>query len=111
MAEPKKLTQKEYDAIRSDYEIRYGYDSRSDEEKDAFDKKFEEHYQVEKRDVSGDTNEGTEKSPKKLLLTRSLKSITKSIKRAIQKMTIPMNRMKKSRMIVNENVVDVVSAK
>ena len=40
MAEPKKLTQKEYDAIRSDYEKRYGYDSRSDEEKDAFDKKI-----------------------------------------------------------------------
>lgn len=66
MAEPKKLTQKEYDAIRSDYEIRYGYDSRSDEEKDAFDKKFDEHYQVEKKDASGDTNEGTEKGPKKL---------------------------------------------
>lgn len=49
MAEPKKLTQKEYDAIRSDYEKRYGYDSRSDEEKDAFDKKFDEHYQVEKK--------------------------------------------------------------
>lgn len=49
MAEPKKLTQKEYDAIRSDYEKRYGYDSRSDEEKTAFDKKFDEHYQVEKK--------------------------------------------------------------
>ena len=61
MAEPKKLTQKEYDAIRSDYEKRYGYDSRSDEEKDAFDKKFDEHYQVEKKDASGDATEGTEK--------------------------------------------------
>ena len=39
MAEPKKLTQKEYDAIRSDYEKRYGYDSRSPKEKVAFDKK------------------------------------------------------------------------
>lgn len=66
MAEPKKLTQKEYDAIRSDYEKRYGYDSRSDEEKDVFDKKFDEHYQVEKKDASGDATEGTEKGPKKL---------------------------------------------
>lgn len=66
MAGPKKLTQKEYDAIRSDYEKRYGYDSRSDEEKEAFDKKFDEHYQVEKKDSSGDTTEGTEKGPKKL---------------------------------------------
>lgn len=48
---------------------------------------------------------------KKLLLTKSSKSITKLIKRAIQKMTIPMNRMKKSRTIVSENMVDVASAK
>lgn len=66
MAEAKKLTQKEYDAIRSDYEKRYGYNSRSDEEKEAFNKKFDEHYQVEKKDASGDATEGTEKSPKKL---------------------------------------------
>ena len=66
MAEPKKLTQKEYDAIRSDYEKRYGYDFRSDEEKEAFDKKFGEHYQIGKKDSSGDTAEGTEKGPKKL---------------------------------------------
>ena len=39
MAEAKKLTQKEYEAIRADYEKRYGYDSRSPEEKAAFDKK------------------------------------------------------------------------
>lgn len=49
MAEAKKLTQKEYEAIRADYEKRYGYDSRSDEEKGAFDKKFDEHYQTDKK--------------------------------------------------------------
>lgn len=75
MAEPQKLTPKEDDAIRSDYEKRYGYDSRRPEEKAAFDKKFDEHYQIDKR--------------------------------AIQKMTIPMNRTKKSRMIMSGNVVDV----
>lgn len=66
MAQPKKLTQKEYDAIRSDYEKRYGYDSRSDEEKSDFDKRFDANYQVEKKNSSGDTTEGTEKGPKKL---------------------------------------------
>lgn len=62
MAEPKKLTQKEYDAIRSDYEKRYGYDSRSPEEKVAFDKKFDEYYQVDKKSDTedDDTNEQNE---------------------------------------------------
>lgn len=66
MAQPKKLTQKEYDAIRSNYEKRYGYDSRSDEEKADFDKRFDANYQVEKKDSTEDTAEGTEKGPKKL---------------------------------------------
>ena len=54
MAEEKKLTQKEYEAIRADYEKRYGYDSRSDEEKGAFDKKFDEHYQTDKKSDATD---------------------------------------------------------
>lgn len=45
----KKLNEKEYDAICSDYEKRYGYDSRSNKEKATFDKKFDEHYQADKR--------------------------------------------------------------
>ena len=48
MAEAKKLTQKEYEAIRSDYEKRYGYDSRSPEEK------FDEHYQTDKKSDATD---------------------------------------------------------
>lgn len=54
MAEAKKLTQKEYEAIRADYEKRYGYDSRSPEEKAAFDKKFDEHYQTDKKSDATD---------------------------------------------------------
>lgn len=59
---PKKLNEKEYDAIRSDYEKRYGYDSRSLEEKVAFDKKFDEYYQVDKKSDTedDDTNEQNE---------------------------------------------------
>lgn len=53
MAEPKKLTQKEYDAIRSDYEKRYGYDSRSDEEKETFDKKFDEEIENDREREHG----------------------------------------------------------
>lgn len=62
MAEPKKLTQKEYDAIRSDYEKWYGYDSRNPVEKAAFDKKFDEHYQIDKKSDTedDDTNEQNE---------------------------------------------------
>lgn len=59
MTRSKKLAQKEYDAIRSDYEKHYGYDSRSDKEKGAFDKKFDEHYEVDKKSDTedDDTNE------------------------------------------------------
>lgn len=48
---------------------------------------------------------------RKLLLTKNSTNIIRLIKRVIQKMTIPMNRMKKSRMIESGNAADVDSVK
>lgn len=57
----KQLTQKEYDAIRSDFERRFGYEGRSEKEQADFDKAFDEHYEVKKKG-----SENTEKGPKQL---------------------------------------------
>lgn len=37
MADPKKVTQEEYDELRSKMEEKYNYDDMSDEEKERFD--------------------------------------------------------------------------
>lgn len=63
MANRKKLTETEYKMIRDDFEEKYGYEGADDVKKKAFDKKFDERYELKK---PGETDEETEKGPKKV---------------------------------------------
>lgn len=42
MAGPKKVTQEEYDGLRSKMEEKYNYDEMSDEEKERFDSEMDQ---------------------------------------------------------------------
>lgn len=57
MAEPKKVTQEEYDEFRSNMEEKYGYEDMSDEEKADFDEKIDQVAVVgEKTDKMDETD-------------------------------------------------------
>lgn len=56
MAEPKKLTQEEYDEFRSKMEEKYNYDEMSDEEKERFDSTMDQVAVV--GDKADETDEG-----------------------------------------------------
>lgn len=51
----KKVTQEEYDNLRGKYEEKYGYDNMSDEQKEQFDKTFNDIVTVD--DNADDTEE------------------------------------------------------
>lgn len=56
MAGPKKVTQEEYDELRSKMEEKYNYDEMSDEEKERFDSTMDQVAVV--GDKTDETDEG-----------------------------------------------------
>lgn len=56
MADPKKVTQEEYDELRSKMEEKYNYDDMSDEEKKRFDSTMDQVAVV--GDKTDETDEG-----------------------------------------------------
>lgn len=56
MASPKKVTQEEYDELRSKLEDKYNYDDMSDEEKERFDSTMDQVAVV--GDKTDETDEG-----------------------------------------------------
>ena len=56
MAGPKKVTQEEYDELRSKMEEKYNYDDMSDEEKERFDSTMDQVAVV--GDKTDETDEG-----------------------------------------------------
>lgn len=58
MAGPKKVTQEEYDKLRSNLEEKYGYDEMSDKEKAEFDKNIDQAVVVsDKTDETDETDD------------------------------------------------------
>ena len=64
MAEPKKVSQEEYDEFRSRMEDKYGYEDMSDEEKADFDAKIDQvavvgdkTYKTDTTDTDGEERE------------------------------------------------------
>ena len=62
MSEPRKVTQDEYDILRSKMEDKYGYDDMSDEEKERFDAKMDEVAVVEKQTKDKDKHDEADKT-------------------------------------------------
>lgn len=54
MAGPKKVSQEEYDKIRSNLEEKYGYDEMSDEKKAAFDSEIDKAMVVDNKNDNND---------------------------------------------------------
>ena len=50
MAEPRKISQEQYDRLRSSMEERYGYDKMSDADKARFDEEFDKTVTVDADD-------------------------------------------------------------
>lgn len=58
MADPKKVSQEEYDELRSKLEEKYNYDDMSDEEKERFDSTMDQVAVVDdKNDETGDEDD------------------------------------------------------
>lgn len=57
MAGPKKVSQEEYDRLRSTMEDKYHYDDMSDEDKEKFDAEFDKTVAVEDNVDDNDTEE------------------------------------------------------
>lgn len=60
MAEPKKVSQEEYDEFRSRMEDKYGYEDMSDEEKADFDAKIDQVAVVGDKTDKTDTTDSTD---------------------------------------------------
>lgn len=61
MAEPKKVSQEEYDEFRSRMEDKYGYEDMSDEEKADFDAKIDQVAVVGDKTDNTDSTDGEER--------------------------------------------------
>lgn len=57
MAEPKKVSQEEYDDLRGKMEEKYGYDKMSEDDKAKFDKTFDESVTVDDKKDNTDQND------------------------------------------------------
>lgn len=61
MASPHRVSQAEYDKLRSDMEDKYDYENMTDEEKDTFDRTFDQMVTAGDKNDPGDKNDGEDR--------------------------------------------------